>query len=217
MKKIFYSILSYLCIGAFFLYWSGIFILAMPSNRVKKIIINKAPRFRNTFGTTWRLFTPPSPFNDRLYFIVRDITSPDKTDTIEVLENISLQKQHNAPFNQRENIIDHLVNNNVLNVKLIIWSNKKKPAEGLAETKDSLYIPNAIAAFTYNKNYNAYLSTLKNYAIVVLKQKQIDTTNKELKIVITEKKIRPFNQMTGTNLLQKETLVFETFFKPFSQ
>ncbi len=217
MKNPFYRILSYLCIGTFFLYWAGIFILAMPSNHAKKIIISRAPRFRNIFGTTWRLFTPPSTFNDRLYFIVRDITRPDKTDTIEVLENISLQKQHNAPFNQRENIIDHLVNNNVLNVKLTIWSNKKKPAEGLSETKDSLYISNAIAAFTYNKNYNAYLSTLKNYAIIVLKQRQIDTTDKELKIVITEKKTRPFNQMSNTNLLSKETLVFETPFKPFGQ
>lgn len=217
MKNPFYRILSYLCIGAFFLYWSAIFILAMPSNHAKKIIMNKAPRFRNIFGTTWRLFTPPHTFSDRLYFIVRNIEGPGEADTIEVLENIALQKQYNAPFNQTENVIDHLVNNNVLNIKVCIWSNKKKPAEGFPETKDPSYIPNAVAAVAYNKSYIASLATLKNYCVIVLKQKKIDTSGKEVKILIAEKKTRPFNQLADTNLVEKESLVFETPYIPFSK
>lgn len=217
MKNSFYSILSYLCIGTFFLYWISIIILAMPSNHAKNIIISRAPRFRNIFGTTWKLFTPPFTFNDRLYFIIRDTDNLVKTDTIEVLENIALQKQYYAPFNQKENVIDHLVNNNVLNIKQFVWLNKKKPAEDFPETKDSMYIPNAINIAANSKNYRASLATLKNYCVLILKQQHIDTNRKVMKIMITEKRIRPFNQMNDTNLVQKETLVFETPYTSFGK
>lgn len=187
----------------------------MPSNYPKKVITNRLPRFKNIFGSTWKLFTPPNKFNDRLYFITRDINSISKADTIEVLENISLQKQQQAPFNQKENVIDHLVNNNVSNVKTTFRLSKKKTTESLLATKDSLNESIVIAAFINNQNANAYLSTLKNYAMVVFKMNKVDTIGKEFKMVIAEKKIRPFNQIADTNFVETETIFFETPYQPF--
>ena len=216
MKKPVYKILSYLCIAAFLLYWVIIFILAMPSSRAKQIISQHTPRFKSIFGFAWTLFTPPNTYNDRLYFIVRGITTPEKSDTIEVLENVAHQKQRHAPFNQKENIIDHLVNNNVWNIKLMVWSNKKKPAGNVPGTTDSLYIANATAVVAGTQAYSTFVNTLTNYFRIILQQKKIDTADKEIKIMITEKQIRPFKQMTDSNFLQKETLVFETAYKPLN-
>jgi hypothetical protein len=216
MKKPVYKILSCLCIAVFLVYWLIIFILVMPSNSAKKIISKHSPRFKNTFGIAWTLFTPPNTCNDRLYFIVRIINGHEKPDTIEVLENIALQKQAHAPFNQKENIIDHLVNNTVWNIKLIVWSNKKKPVVDVPGMSDSLYIVNAIAAVERRQAYSAYRNTLINYCRIILQQKKIDAADKEIKIMITEKQIRPFKKMTDTNFLQKETLVFETPYTPLN-
>jgi hypothetical protein len=214
MKNPFYRILSYLCIVIFIGYWIGLFICAMPSNYAKNIISNRAPRFKSIFGATWKLFTPPDSSNNRLYIIVRSMTKPDLSDTIEVLANISLQKQRNAPFNQPENVIDHLVNNNVIAVLSKVWYNKKMPAEDATGTTDSLYIANAIAAATFYNAYNAGLASLENYSKLVLKNNNIDLAGKETKIVIKKISIRPFKQMNDSHFLQKETLIFETPYKP---
>ncbi len=187
----------------------------MPPGYANKTMSEKAPMFKNMFGISWKLFTPPFTYNDRLYFIVRDIERPYIADTLEVLEKIALQKQRNAPFNDEENVIDHLVNNNVSGVKRTVWFNKKMPSQDTPGTTDSLYIAHAIAAVAATNNYTAFVTTLNNYCMVILKENNIDTIRKEFKIIITEKKIPPFKHIGDTSFLQKETLVFETPYKPF--
>lgn len=215
MKNSFYSIISYLCLVTFFLYWVVIFILAMPPGYANKSVSEKAPLFKNMFGISWKLFTPPDIYNDRLYFVARNIEKPYESDTIEVLEKIALQKQQNAPFNNKENIIDHLVNNNVSNIKRTVWFNKKMPSQDAPGTTDSLYIAHAIAAVAATPNYTAFVTTLSNYCRVIFKENNIDIIGKEFKIIITEKKIPSFKHIGDTSFLQKEVLVFETPYKPF--
>ena len=217
MKNPFYRTLSYLCIIIFASYWIGLFICAMPSNYAKNIISNKAPRFRSIFGGTWKLFTPPDTFNNRMYIIARDIARPEKADTIEVLANIAKQKQYNVPFNQKENIIDHLVNNNVIAILNRVWYNNKMPTEDASNAADSLYIVNAIESATFYNDYNASLATLRNYCKVVLKNNKIELSGKEAKIVIKKISVRPFKQMNDSHFLQKEILVFETPYTPCTQ
>ena len=138
---------------------------------------------------------------------------PGKTDTIEMLKNISVQKLANAPFNQQENIIDHLVNNNVERLIKIIWHDKKIPRE---LPQDSLFIAKEITRVQSNKDYIACFTTLKNYCRISLKENKINATGKEVKIVITEKMTLPFKQINDANL-SKETLVFETRYMPAGQ
>jgi hypothetical protein len=215
MEKPLYRILSYLGIIVFLLYWLSLFILAMPSNYARTALLNYAPRFNSVFGTTWRLFTPPHSYNNRLYYIVRDIERPSESDTIEVLENIALQKQRHAPFNQKENIIDHMVNNSVAGLKRTVWPNQKMPDDAVPSAPDSLQIARAIAGVVNKEDYGNYLATINNYCAVVLNDKKIDLSGKEVKILIKEKLTRPFNQMGKTPYWQKEILVFETPYKAF--
>ena len=214
MKNSFVRIISYLAIFIFLLHWTLAFILAMPANYVKKAITNHAPRYQAMFPQ-WKLFTPPFTYHDRLYFIIRDSKgNGNKSDTIEVLANIALQKQKKAPFNQRENIIDHLVNNNVAKLKKIVWPYEKTKDSVTLNKSDSATIARSISNVQNNINYKRYLATLVNYSKIVLQQKHIDTTGKEVKIVIKEKKIRPFNQISNISYLQNEILVFETTYMP---
>ncbi len=216
MKQPFFRLLSYLCIITFLIHWVAVFTMAVPSNTVSKIIVNRSPGFLTTF-TSWKFFTPPYTFNNRLYFIVRDINGKNKADTIEVLANISLQKYDKAPFNQEENIIDHLVNHDVGNIKRLVWQMKKKPTGTFPGNSDSLYIASAVAEVAYNNSYRASLATLNNYYKVVLKEKNIDTLGKEIKIVITEKKIRPFKNIADSDFPIQETISFETAYNPINK
>src|SRR5690349_9799096 len=105
------KILSYLGIVVFLLYWVITFTWAMPFTQTKKLVAEKIPRFNGIFGFEWKLFTPPHNCNNRLYFVAREVGRPGKADTIEVLEGLAMQKQEAAPFNQKENLLDKIVNN----------------------------------------------------------------------------------------------------------
>ena len=199
----------------FLLYWMAVFAITFPGSKAKQVIGNIAPKFNSLFGYSWRLFTPPYTFNVRLYFIVRNIHLPYKTDTVEVLQQIALQKQTAAPFNQQENITDYLVNSNVNGLIKTVWGNKNMPAEIPAPLNDSGYVAQAIAKVETDQTYQMYLATLKNYCQVVLKQHRISSVGKEIKIMIKEKAIRPFDAMQEKTFTEKERLVFETaFYKP---
>ena len=153
MKNAFNRILPFFFITGFILYWISIFILAMPSNVVKGFITDRTPRYNSLFGNSWNFFAPPYTYYNRLYYIIREKAHPNKVDTIEVIENISKQKQHNAPFNQKENIIDHLINHDVGMIIYIVWKDKRKPSDSEPGTTDSIYIASAIASVAENSNY----------------------------------------------------------------
>lgn len=196
----------------FLLYWMAVFAVSFTGSKAKQIIGNVAPKFNSLFGYSWRLFTPPYTFNVRLYFIVQDVYPPYQTDTVEVLQQIALQKQTAAPFNQPETITDYLVNSNVNGLIKTVWSNKNMPSDIPAPLTDSGYVAQAIAKVEMDKTYQMYLATLKNYCQVVLKDRQISSVGKEIKIVIKEKAIRPFDAMQEKGFEEKERLVFETAF-----
>ena len=201
-----------LAVVIFLLYWMAVFAVSFTGSKAKQIIGNVAPKFNSLFGYSWRLFTPPYTFNVRLYFIVQDVYPPYQTDTVEVLQQIALQKHTAAPFNQPETITDYLVNSNVNGLIKTVWSNKNMPSDIPAPLTDSGYVAQAIAKVEMDKTYQMYLATLKNYCQVVLKDRQISSVGKEIKIVIKEKAIRPFDAMQEKGFEEKERLVFETAF-----
>lgn len=217
MKNAINRILPFFFIAGFILYWISISILAMPSNYAKDVITKVAPRYTSLFGNSWNLFSPPYTYSNRLYYIVREIAHPDKADTIEVIENITKQKQQKAPFNQKENIIDHLIHHDVGMIIYIVWKDKRKPSESEPGTTDSTYLANAIAAVADNINYLNSRATLFNYGNVVLKENRVDTAGKEIKIIITQKKIQPFKNMGDKVSSQKEIIFIETSYNPIKK
>lgn len=201
---------------AFLLYWVGLAILSMPANPAKNLLASRVTHFKSAFGTTWKLFTPPHTYNIRLYYIVRNISSPFKADTLEVLENISLKKQQAAPFNQKESITDALVNNNVIGVLNAVWENREMPQVDSAGTADTIYIARVVAEKANNRNYQIYLASLHNYCRLVLKENNLNEAGKEVKIVIKEKLIKPFADIDNAGFVPKEIVVFATDYKPIN-
>ncbi len=216
MKHYYSNLLSYIGMGVFCCFWVSIIFLILPSNYPKEVLATNAPRYTNMFGGSWKFFTPPYTYNMRLYVIVKDTNAPAKPDTLEVLKQIALQKQQNAPLNQHETIVDYLVNNNVSGILNAIWTNKKMPAEDMPETLDAVYMARAIAAVDTNHTYLLHLDNLKNYCKIALTENKIDISGKEIKMQIKGRKIRPFKEIGNPRFLQKETLVFETTIKPLN-
>jgi len=129
---------------------------------------------------------------------------------MELLENIAIQKQHKAPFYQKQLIIDYLVNKNVVHLYRAAWVIDKK-----SDTDSSTILaPDKLTksvAMAENINYtNMYLSSLLNYGLVVLKERNININGKEVKIVIKQKIMTPFKEMDNTDFVRTQTTVFES-------
>ncbi len=170
------------------------------------------PRFSKTFGHTWRLFTPPYTFHHRLYYVTRDKYSHAPLDTFEVLEKIARQKQSKAPFNQKEMVMDYLVNPNVAGITGLVWANKKKPVTVSPTAADSAYIRNAVAEMSDDNNYNFCVKSLLNYCKLILRRNGDLFTNKEVQLIIKEKQMRPFYFPRGQPFSEPEVLVYESPF-----
>jgi len=211
MVKTFGRIFPYCCIAAFILHWVLVLVLALPPRLNSKITALSPPRIKTMFSS-WRLFTPPYTYHQRLYFIIKDTTRNDNTDTLEVLEPLAKQKRASAPFNQKESNIDHLVNNNASGLLRTVWEYKKIPGEAFSSSSDATYISSTIASVKNSRNYQLYLATLYNYCKLVLKEHHISESGKVVKIIIRKKMIRPFKDINDLNDKQPEILVFENAF-----
>jgi hypothetical protein len=215
MKNAICRILPYFFVAGFILYWLSVFMLAMPDNYAKNSLKKAPPRYNLLFGNSWNFFSPPFTYNNRLYYVLRDIAHSANADTIEVLENIIRQKQLKAPFNQAENIIDHLLHHEAVRMITAVWNNRTRPSENEPGTTDSAYITKAVAAAAGNINFINSKAALLNYANIIAKKRKIDTTGKEISIIIKLQPIRPFKYLTDTSLTQKEITCVETVFNRF--
>lgn len=212
-KNISWKIGTFGILLAAVLYWVGVIICIIPTRTTQKIAA-KSPRFSALFGFSWKLFTPPFTYNNRLYYIVRDVDQPLSTDTIEVMELLNIQKRNNAPFNQKENLLDHLVHSNTSRLVRTVWGTKLKPAPHLPNTMDSAYLAATLERAVKRRNYAIHLATLRNYGKIALREKGIPLTHKELKILITQQPITPFKERNNPGWVPQEVLVFDSPFKP---
>lgn len=187
----------------------------MPGFNYKNSIQKKIYFPKILFVSDWKLFTPPSTYVQRLYYIVKDVKKTSLADTIEIMENISVQKQLKAPFNQEELIIDYMVNKNVIRLSKIGWVIYTKSTIDSLGLVTSGKSPQSTETAANSKNLNTYLSSLINFGGMVLKERNINIDGKEVKIVIKQKKITPFKEMCNTNFVRTETTVFESPYMPF--
>jgi hypothetical protein len=196
-------------ISLFIFYWLISFILAMPANPAKKIIIQKAPVLNKYLGGTWSLFAPPHTYDDRLYIIFNNANSQRK-DCIEILEDIAYQKRVHAPFNQSYNIKDHLINHYVTEVKRILY---QYWAAVMRETPDSgyfFYYKRSAELAKTDKEFSSALTSIRNYCNLVLKERGINIYGQVFKLFITQSPIKPFNELVRASFTPMEVPVFET-------
>jgi len=214
MKIIIYKILSFLSIIVFAFYWSLAFLWSLPDFKFNHAIEKKIHVPKALFVSDWKLFTPPFTNDQRLYYIVRNVKTIFTADTIEVLENISKQKQLKAPFNQNELIIDYLVNKNVVHLSRTGWMINNKSGADSSAILTSGKITNPLALVGNNGLYKMHLTSLLNFGLVVLKDHHINIDGKEMKIVIKQKKMKSFEEMNNTNFIRTETTIFESTYMP---
>jgi len=213
MKESKTNILSLLLLLVFLCFWICVFILSLSPNRLKKKFTNHLPKSATILSKPWHLFSPPPTYNLRLYLITRSIHNPTESDTTELLENLSFKKRRAAPFNQPENLVDNIVNNNVSALLFTIWTKKRMSSPEFPDSLDSLSIANAIQKVEYTNNYIICLASIKNYGMSILKKRKMNLSNKELKWVIKEKVICPFGKMDNIHPLLPEKTVFETIYQ----
>jgi hypothetical protein len=213
MQKAVYKIVTAFIIVGFLSYWIITIPLTITKNGGRNKFAIAFPSMNKLFGHTWNFFSGSFYDNDRMYLILRDSQTHQPTDTLEMLEDITYQKRSHAPFNQKENIIDHLVSHNILIVENGVINYKRQLKKPLADPTDS-----TIAGMINNdNNCGQALETLENYCKMVIAEKKIDTTNKEFKIIIGAKSIQSFAQRNNSQYVSKETNYFETPYKTFGK
>jgi hypothetical protein len=213
MKKKLHRFLVFVIVVCFSIYWMIVFIMVLPSTRVKSCIQNHTTLFRSVFVNEWTLFTPPFTHDKRLYYIIRDIPRTRAIDTIEVLEKISINKQKNTPFNQKELILDYLVNKNVVRLNNALWTGRQNPIHANSGILTSEEIATAIEFAKNEKSYQLSSTSLFNYGKNILKEVGIDTAGKEMRIVVKIKIMRPFKERCNQNYKREEIIFYETPFK----
>lgn len=212
MKTKIYKILSIFSIVVFLSYWFVAFLFTFTDFKWKKSVEKKNSLPKTLFVSDWKLFTPPSIYDQRLYYIFRQVKKISISDTLELLGNISIQKQLKAPFNQKELIIDYLVNKNVFWLLKSGWETNRTLRSDSLSTLPSDEIQQSMLMDNEQKNSNKYLSSLFNFGLKVLKEHRVNLDGKEIKIVIKQKIIKPFEDMHNKNLERTETTVFESPF-----
>lgn len=213
MKSKIYTLLTFFITIIFFGYWAIVFLFALPVNKPSGGLSKKVPGLVILYQN-WSLFSPPADFDFRLYFILRDMDTKSKADTIEVLENISLQKQKKAPFNQREIITDHLLIWNIKKINVALLYKVEELKSAFPDSSENYYRTNAVRILLSNQSCSENITNLENYSRILYKNNKTSIYNKEQKIILASKSIQPFNQPSGKTFVPAEKIIFETLYAP---
>ena len=214
MKSKIYSFISFAITIVFFAYWGVIFLFALPSNKPPNGLSNTAPGLTRFFYQEWSLFSPPAAYDFRLYFILRDTDKKSIADTMEVLENISLQKQRKAPFNQREILTDQMIYLNIKKLNAALLKTVYSLQSALPDSSDNYCRAESIRVLLNNHSCTDYITNLENYSRLLYKMNNTVITDKEQKMILARKSIKPFKQAAGKSFIPAETIIFETMYAP---
>ena len=217
MKGSFYRLLSYFIIISFLFYWVLSTAMSVSLTTKENKLARTFPRFNRFFGHTWSLFVQSFDYDDRLYLVLRNKDTKVVTDSLELLKDISIQKIQHAPFNQHEYILDRLATHyaTIIKHKTVEYGNALK--NDFPNATDSFYNAQLIDLENKDALFNESLGTLDNFCRTTLAAKHIDTTGKEFKIIIKEKRIKPFSERKNENYVTHEIIYFESDYKPFEK
>jgi hypothetical protein len=217
MKGAFYKLSSRFIIIAFFFYWILSIAMSVSLSTKENRLANVFPRFNRFFGHTWSLFVQSFDYDDRLYLILRNRDSKVITDSLELMKDISYQKIQHAPFNQYEYIVDRLVSHyaTLIKHKRVEFSNSIE--NSFPDSTDSFRNARLIDLEKNDPIFVESLGTLNNFCKIALAEKNIDTTNKEFKIIIKERRIKPFDQRKNDKYVSNEIIYFESAYNSFEK
>ena len=181
---------TYAAISAFVLFWMMTFAYVLPINIFKQKTPKIAWCYNQIWGQKWSFFTNPHLWNERLFFVIKKSNTTQVCDSIDVLNELWKDKRINAPFNTKEDILNHIM----------YWQ-----IDALKETIDTtqkMIKPNSTAA-----------SNIENFGKLMLQKRgyKIDS-NTQFKMMLYSDYIDEF----GSNKKNKKCILeFETSYKPF--
>ena len=193
MKKAFAGYAPYIAISFFIIYWALSIVLCLPANPVKNKIVHSAPTLNKWLGNTWSFFAPPHHYNDKLYLIY---ASGNHNDTLELLSLINKAKQEKIPFNQEENIMDHLVNHYVTELKHVLYQYKSYNNLSSADSSRVFYRQPAIDEAMKNNEFIASFQTLQKLSSSFLLSRHLSSGTK-INMVVSQ---APVTLMNAGNL-----------------
>lgn len=175
-------------------YWIVTFFFVLPSNYLNVQAYRESKFFDLFLFQRWGFFAPPPTFNDRLYYTYYDKNKNKKQiRSYEILENIYSQKQKQAPFNKKDEIMDYVISNTVNSLldfsreanNLIEYDSLLIPEHNNSNSKRTKFIINEIEA-------RHGFKTLANYGRILAKENGIKDSGDLFQIKITRISIPQF-------------------------
>lgn len=185
--------------GIILMYWLTTLLYNSPNNYLKIKFSKELSIFDMYFDQQWEFFAPPPTFNNRLYYTFLD-DNRNEIATFEILSQLSNDKKNARPFNEREEMIDYIINGSVVSIVNQIIA--VRDLEKINHSNFDIEKLNAIALekITDNPYSISGYGILKNYSKTVA-QNYLDKKYKSIKYVtikINTVPIKKFSQRYST-------------------
>ncbi|MBP0613907.1 hypothetical protein J8J42_12745 [Chryseobacterium sp. cx-311] len=205
MAKIFKYIIAVIVI----IYAASTLLYNSPNNYIKIKFEKELKIFDLFFNQRWGFFAPPPTFNNRLYYTFYD-KNQKKIETFEVLQNLSEQKRYARPFNEREEMIDYLLNGPIIAISNYIPLHRDSILRSRPSLSDAAANKFAVEKISANAESLPGYAVLKNYSKEVAKYSLAKDTYKEVHYVdikITGVPINKFTDRHAVNSSQEFMII----------
>lgn len=194
--------------GIFLIYFAITLLYNSPNNYIKIKFEREIKIFDLFFNQRWGFFAPPPTFNNRLYYTFYD-ENQNEIATFEVLKPLAEQKRKARPFNERDEMIDYMINGSIIGIsnQIPIIRDSKKISNPAFSTEKLNTL--AINELTNNPDAFSGYAILKNYAKEVAKNSLKKNYNdiRFFKIHITSIPIKKFTDRYSKEPSREYTVI----------
>jgi len=195
-------------IGIFCAYWLTTVFFTLPDNHLNLSLFKEAQTFHLFFFQKWGFFAPPPTSNERAYYtFIPKIGEESKT--FEIVEPITKKKKQDAPFNWRANTIDYVISNSIIGISETLYEEQQVKNYELTNTDTSSVQKDYDKLSKELVQGSAHFKILVNYAKIVAQKQDIELSDYDLSILITQKKIPKFYKRFEKNNTP-EIIIFQS-------
>lgn len=185
-----YKWLSYVIVLAFVYYWLFTIAIIFLPKTINTTTPRQAAVYTAFIRQNWQLFAASKVYNRQLNVVLRDKITQQPTDTIDLVQYTIAEKRKQAPFNNYEDAIDHILYKEMNGLERQLAVKKKILQQQFPGRADSFYMQQS-SLLLEQDSLQPNLHNLVNYAKYVLQQKKITTANKEFQLTEMHKYIQP--------------------------
>ncbi len=185
-----YKWLSYGIVLAFVYYWLFTIAIIFLPKTINTVTPRQAVVYTAFVRQNWQLFAASKVYNRQLNVVLRDKITQQPTDTIDLVQYSIAEKRQQAPFNNYEDAIDHILYKEMNGLERQLAVKKKLLQQQFPGRADSFYMQQS-SLLLEQDSLQQNLQNLMNYAKYVLQKKKINTTNKEFQLTEVHKYIQP--------------------------